>query len=128
MADLADTLARRYAVMRPFLSEFQRRLWLGAEAAELGPGGVAVVAGATGVAADTVRRGRAEADAGTGPGEGRSRRSGAGDHAGVVDRSADQGRSDVAVAVDVEVDPGPDPGVAGARPPGHRHGDASIAA
>ena len=57
MADLADTLARRYAVMRPFLSEFQRRLWLGAEAAELGPGGVAVVAGATGVAADTVRRG-----------------------------------------------------------------------
>ena len=84
MADLADTLARRYAVMRPFLSEFQRRLWLGAEAAELGPGGVAVVAGATGVA--------------------------------------------VAVAVDVEVDPGPDPDVAGARPPGHRHGDASIAA
>jgi Rhodopirellula transposase DDE domain len=78
MADLADTLARRYAVMRPFLSEFQRRLWLGAEAAELGPGGVAVVAGATGVAADTVRRGRAEADAGTGPGEGRSRRSGGG--------------------------------------------------
>ena len=72
------TLARRYAVMRPFLSEFQRRLWLGAEAAELGPGGVAVVAKATGVAADTVRRGRAEADAGTGPGEGRSRRSGGG--------------------------------------------------
>ena len=70
MADLADTLARRYAVMRPFLSEFQRRLWLGAEAAELGPGGVAVVAGATGVAADTVRRGRAEADAGAGPGGG----------------------------------------------------------
>ena len=31
--------------MRPHLSEFQRRLWLGAEAAELGPGGVAVVAG-----------------------------------------------------------------------------------
>ncbi|WP_424735464.1 ISAzo13 family transposase, partial [Mycobacterium sp.] len=78
MADLADTVARRYAVMRPFLSEFQRRLWLGAEAAELGPGGVAVVAGATGVAADTVRRGRAEADAGTGPGAGRSRRSGGG--------------------------------------------------
>ena len=78
MADLADTLARRYAVMRPFLSEFQRRLWLGAEAAELGPGGVAVVAGATGVAADTVRRGRAEADAGAGPGAGRSRRPGGG--------------------------------------------------
>ena len=78
MADLADSVARRYAVLRPHLSEFQRRLWLGAEAAELGPGGVAVVAAATGVAADTVRRGRKEADAGTGPGAGRSRRSGGG--------------------------------------------------
>ncbi len=36
------------------MSEFQRRLWLGTEAAELGPGGVAVVAKATGVAEDTV--------------------------------------------------------------------------
>jgi len=50
--------------MRPHLDEFQRRLWLGAEAAELGPGGVAVVAEATGVAADTVRRGREEAGGG----------------------------------------------------------------
>jgi hypothetical protein len=78
MADLADSVARRYAVMRPHLSEFQRRLWLGAEAAELGPGGVAVVAQATGVAADTVRRGRKEADGGIGPGAGRSRRPGGG--------------------------------------------------
>ena len=62
MADLADSLARRFAVVRPHLSEFARRLWLGAEAAELGPGGVAVVAAATGVAADTVRRGRKEAE------------------------------------------------------------------
>ena len=67
MADLADSVARRYAVVRPHLSEFQRRLWLGAEAAELGPSGVAVVAEATGVAADTVRRGRTEADAAPGP-------------------------------------------------------------
>ena len=68
MADLADSVARRYAVLRPHLSEFQRRLWLGAEAAELGPGGVATVAEATGVAADTVRRGRKEAEGGTAPG------------------------------------------------------------
>ena len=67
MADLADSVARRYTVVRPHLSEFQRRLWLGAEAAELGPGGVAVVAEATGVAADTVRRGRKEADEGSAP-------------------------------------------------------------
>ena len=45
-------------------------MWLGAEAAELGSGGVAVVAEATGVAADTVRRGRKEADAGDQPGAG----------------------------------------------------------
>ncbi len=78
MAELADSVARRYAVLRPHLSEFQRRLWLGAEAAELGPGGVGVVAEATGVAADTVRRGRKEADDGRAPGLGRSRRPGGG--------------------------------------------------
>ncbi len=78
MADLADSVARRYAVLRPHLTEFQRRLWLGAEAAELGPSGVAIVAEATGVAADTVRRGRKEADDGTDPGAGRSRRPGGG--------------------------------------------------
>jgi Rhodopirellula transposase DDE domain len=78
MADLAESVARRYEVLRPHLSEFQRRLWLGVEAAELGSGGVAVVAAATGVAADTVRRGRKEADDGTAPAAGRSRRSGGG--------------------------------------------------
>ncbi|GJF01852.1 hypothetical protein PSD17_08160 [Pseudonocardia sp. D17] len=49
-------------MLRPHLSELQRRLWLGAEAAELGPGGVGVVARAVGVAADTVRRGRSETE------------------------------------------------------------------
>ena len=78
MADLAESVARRYAVVRPHLSEFQRRLWLGAEAAELGPGGIAIVSAAAGVAADTVRRGRKEADSGTAPGVGRSRRPGGG--------------------------------------------------
>jgi len=78
MAELAESVGRRYAVLRPCLSEFQRRLWLGAEAAELGPGGVAVVAAATGVAADTVRRGRAEAGDGTSPAAGRSRNAGGG--------------------------------------------------
>jgi Rhodopirellula transposase DDE domain len=78
MAELVDSLARRYEVLRPHLSEFQRRLWLGAEAAELGPGGVVVVAAATGVAADTVRRGRKEADDGVAPALGRSRKPGGG--------------------------------------------------
>ena len=61
MAELGESLARRFAVLWPHLSELQRRLWLGAEAAELGVGGVGLVADAVGVAADTVRRGRAEA-------------------------------------------------------------------
>jgi len=59
MADLAESLGRRFELLRPHLNELQRRLWLGAEAAELGSGGVALVAQAVGVAPDTVRRGRA---------------------------------------------------------------------
>jgi hypothetical protein len=65
MGDAAETLARRFEVMRPHLSEFQRRLWLGAEAAELGPGGVVIVAETTG--APGPRRGSRGAGPGTGP-------------------------------------------------------------
>ena len=61
MADLPESLARWFEVLRPHLSELQCRLWLGAEAAEPGAGGVAVVAHAAGVAPDTVHRGRTEA-------------------------------------------------------------------
>jgi hypothetical protein len=39
MGDLAGTVGARFARVRPFLNEFQRRVWLGAEAAELGEGG-----------------------------------------------------------------------------------------
>jgi transposase len=52
-----ESLARRYAALRPHLDERQRRLLLGAEAAELGRGGVKAVAEATGVHPDTVARG-----------------------------------------------------------------------
>src|SRR3954454_24276522 len=62
MAVAVDSLSRRFEALRPHLNERQRRLWLGAEARELGPGGEGVVAAAVGVAADTVRRGRAELD------------------------------------------------------------------
>ena len=78
MAAAVETLGRRYELLRPHLTELQRRLWLGVEAAQLGPGGVGVVAQATGVAADTVRRGRAEIE-GSEVGEpGRSRKPGGG--------------------------------------------------
>jgi hypothetical protein len=78
MADLAESLGRRFEVVRPHLNELQRRLWLGAEAAELGPGGVALVAQAVGVAPDTVRRGRAEAQGLDATKVVKSRRSGGG--------------------------------------------------
>jgi len=78
MAAAVETLGRRYAVLRPHLNELQRRLWLGVEAAQLGPGGVGIVAEATGVAADTVRRGRAEIEGSEVPQPGRSRKPGGG--------------------------------------------------
>jgi Rhodopirellula transposase DDE domain len=78
MAGAVETLGRRYEVLRPHLNELQRRLWLGVEAAQLGSGGVAIVAEATGVAADTVRRGRAQAEGSQAPDQGRSRKPGGG--------------------------------------------------
>jgi len=60
MADAVESLASRFEVLKPHLNERQRRLWLGAEARELGSAGATVVARAAGVAGDTVRRGRAE--------------------------------------------------------------------
>ena len=38
-AQIGESVARRYAVLRPHLDERQRRLVLAAEAAELGRGG-----------------------------------------------------------------------------------------
>ena len=62
MSAVAESLTRRYDAIKPHLSERQRRVWLGSEARELGPGGVGIVADAVGVSPDTVRRGRAELD------------------------------------------------------------------
>jgi hypothetical protein len=62
MSPLRESLARRYDAVRPHLTERQCRVWLGAEARELGSGGVRVVADAVGVSPDTVRRGRDELD------------------------------------------------------------------
>src|ERR1035437_7443497 len=62
MSAIAESLVRRYDLVKAHLSERQRRVWLGAEARELGRSGVAVVAAAAGVSRDTVRRGRGELD------------------------------------------------------------------
>jgi transposase len=57
MAQVAEAVARKYAVLRPHLDERQRRLVLGLEASELGRGGITAVAAATGVHPDTIARG-----------------------------------------------------------------------
>ena len=57
MAQAAESVARKYALLRPHLDERQRRLVLGLEATELGRGGVKAIASATGVHPDTIARG-----------------------------------------------------------------------
>jgi transposase-like protein len=99
MADLVESLASRYEVLRPHLSEFQRRLWLGAEAAQLGLDGVAAVARATGVAADTVRRGRREVRDSASLGPGRSRKPGGGR------KRAEVHDADLVAALEALIDP-----------------------
>jgi len=54
---VSESVARRFAVLRPHLDERQRRLLLGAEASGLGRGGIKAVAQATGAHPDTVARG-----------------------------------------------------------------------
>ena len=72
-----ESVTRRYAALRPYLDERQRRLLLGAEAAELGRGGIKAVALATGVHPDTVAKGARELEGGAEP-SGRVRAPGGG--------------------------------------------------
>jgi Rhodopirellula transposase DDE domain len=57
-----EGVADKYEALRPHLDERQRRLLLGAEARQLGRGGITAVAAATGVHPDTVARGVGELD------------------------------------------------------------------
>ena len=94
-----ESLARRWDAVRPYLTERQRRVWLGAEAREWGPAGAALVAAAVGVAADTVRRGRAELDDPASASVGRSRRPGGGR------KRAEEHQAGVVAALDALIDP-----------------------
>jgi Rhodopirellula transposase DDE domain len=96
---LEASLAGKWAALKMHLDERSRRLWLGAEARDLGYGGVAFVAGATGVARDTIKLGVAELEAG--PLEaGRVRREGAGR------KKAADAQPDLASELDALVEPG----------------------
>ncbi len=77
MSVVEDAVARKTASLWPHLDERQRRLVLGAEARELGRGGVKLVAAAAGVSPDTVAKGLRELESGAAA-TGRVRRPGGG--------------------------------------------------
>src|SRR2546430_12320525 len=99
MSPVMESLARRYDAVKPHLTERQRRVWLGAEARELGPGGVRIVADAVRVSPDTVRRGRDELDDPQPWEVGRSRAPGGGR------KRAEQTDPELLAALDTLVDP-----------------------
>ena len=70
-------LIEKYAAVSPVLDERGRRLWAAAESRAIGYGGDSVVAAATGLARQTIRKGRREIEAGV-ESTGRLRRPGAG--------------------------------------------------
>ena len=98
-AGVVGAVRRRIAALWPHLSERQRRLLLGAEARELGWGGISAVARAAGVSRTTVTL--AVSDVGSPPElpKGRSRRSGGGR------KSALRKDPALAAALDALVDP-----------------------
>ena len=55
-----EIIKAKYELLKPTLDERSRRLWAGAEARELGHGGIIAVVRATGLTAPTVRAGIAE--------------------------------------------------------------------
>ena len=97
--EVLEAVGRRIEVLWPQLNERQRRALLGAEARELGWGGVAAVAKVAGVARSTVSLGVAELDHLEVLAPGRSRRAGGGRKSASV---ADAG---LAAALDALVDP-----------------------
>jgi transposase len=71
-------IRERWLIVRDELDERGRRMWAAAEARSHGRGGIAAVVRATGISAETVRRGIAEVAGGERAPEGRVRRPGAG--------------------------------------------------
>jgi hypothetical protein len=69
-------VAERWRLFGPECDERRRRLWVASEAKAHGPDGVQVVARATGISQDTIRRGLEELEAGERLEPGRVRRPG----------------------------------------------------
>ena len=75
--ELEATIVEKYAAVSPVLDELSRRRWAAAESLAIGYGGDALVSSATGLARETIRKGRREIAGGEEP-TGRIRRPGAG--------------------------------------------------
>src|SRR6266702_4647269 len=113
--EAAQVLTVKFAVIFPHLDERQRRLLMAAEARALGHGGIRLVAREAGVREATVSLGVDELGwrgaagpgtaAGRGPQAGRRCGSGAAPGAAGPGGTAGARRSDVAAAVDYQVDP-----------------------
>jgi Rhodopirellula transposase DDE domain len=71
-------IAERWRLFGPECDERRRRMWAASEAKAYGPGGVALVAGMTGLAEETVRRGIEELESGQRVERGRVRHPGGG--------------------------------------------------
>jgi hypothetical protein len=74
---LEAEILTKYAVVAPLLDERARRMWAATESRAIGYGGDALVSAATGLARETIRKGRREIDRGVEP-TARVRRPGAG--------------------------------------------------
>ena len=57
---LTQTIAAKFAILRPLLDERARRLWAAVEARAIGRGGISRVAEATGLSRPTIRAGLQE--------------------------------------------------------------------
>jgi len=60
-------IRKKFEDLSPVMSERMRRLWAGAEAESIGPGGIAMVMRATGMSRTTIRAGRDELREGVSP-------------------------------------------------------------
>ena len=58
--ELEATIVGKYSAVAPVLDERSRRRWAAAESAAIGYGGDALVSSATGLARETIRKGRRE--------------------------------------------------------------------
>ena len=111
--ELEATLVAKYAAVEPVLDERSRRRWAAAESRAIGYGGDAVVSSATGLARETIRKGRREISRDEAPTDrirrpGRRKAShpaGSTRHRGrarSLGGSADARRPDLAAALDVQ--------------------------